>query len=105
VLGFTFKENCPDIRNTKVIDIITTLKAYECEVDVVDPWASPTEVSNLYDIQLIQTPEPDHYDAIIVAVSHDQFAEQGLKSIRSYGKSGAIVYDVKSMFAGSDKKL
>lgn len=105
VLGFTFKENCPDIRNTKVIDIIDKLKTYTGSVDVVDPWASSDEVLKTYGVELSHSPQTNYYDAIMIAVAHEQFAQLGLESIRSYGKPNAIVYDVKSMFAGSDKRL
>ncbi|MDR2219342.1 MAG: Vi polysaccharide biosynthesis UDP-N-acetylglucosamine C-6 dehydrogenase TviB [Methylobacillus sp.] len=96
VMGLTFKEDCPDLRNTRVIDIITELKDYNCEVDVYDPWVSVEEAQHEYGITPMVTP-PDKgiYDAIIVAVAHSQFAKLGAEGIRALGKPGAVLYDVK----------
>ena len=105
VMGFTFKENCPDIRNTKVVDIINRLKTAKCEIDVIDPIASSKEVLQTYGIQLSPSPYLNYYDAIVVAVAHKQFAEQGLEHIKRFGKKNAVVYDVKSIFAASIDKL
>ena len=95
VLGLTFKENCPDLRNTRVTDIIAELKDYGIACDVQDPWADPREAKTEYGIELTQTPTPGTYDAVIVAVAHNQFKEMGAETIRSLGKKGAVVYDVK----------
>lgn len=93
--GFTFKENCPDIRNSKVIDIYTELKAFGLEVHVFDPWADPSQVKNEYNIDLIETPE-EGYDAVILAVSHDLFNDLEINKITN---PNAVVYDTKSVMS------
>lgn len=95
VMGLTFKENCPDLRNTKVIDIIRELKAYSFDVDVMDPWCDSEDARNEYDIDLIEDLKVDYYDAIILAVGHSNFANMGSKAIRKLGKPSHILYDLK----------
>jgi UDP-N-acetyl-D-glucosamine/UDP-N-acetyl-D-galactosamine dehydrogenase len=95
IMGLTFKENCPDIRNTRAIDIIKELQGYDAEVDVYDPWASADEAKHEYGIDLVRNPEVGHYDAIILAVAHREFAEMGGQAIRALGKPEAILFDVK----------
>jgi len=97
ILGITFKENCPDIRNSRVIDIIKELETYQVKVDVYDPWASKAEVQQEYGIDLISSfSEVDtHYDAIILAVSHDAFVKLDLKSLKA---ASGVIFDVKSFF-------
>ena len=95
VMGLTFKENCPDIRNTRVIDVINELKGYNILVDVTDPWANPAEVEHEYDLHLTQHPTENSYDAIIVAVGHEQFKNMGETAIRAQGKQNHILYDLK----------
>ncbi len=95
VLGLTFKENCPDLRNTKVTDIINELQSYSANVDVYDPWINPAEAVHEYGITPVETLEPGKYDAIILAVAHHQFHEMGVEKIRALGKPGAILFDVK----------
>ena len=95
VLGLTFKENCPDLRNTKVTDIINELQSYSANVDVYDPWINPAEAEHEYGITPVTTLEPGKYDAIILAVAHHQFREMGVEKIRALGKPGAILFDVK----------
>lgn len=97
VLGLAFKENCPDTRNSKVFDIVATLKSYNAGVDVYDPWVNQED----YD-SLITEPETDSYDAIVIAVAHQQFVDMGLDRIRNFGKSGAVVFDVKQLFPRED---
>ena len=97
VLGITFKENCPDIRNSRVIDIITEFQNYNARVAVFDPWASPDEVRHEYGISPIQALEPGRYDAIVLAVSHQQFQDMGVDNIRALGKPEHVLYDVKGM--------
>jgi len=101
VLGLAFKENCPDMRNTKVTDIIAALADYNAGVDVYDPWVDGEEVAGVLNC-LSQLPPSASYDAIIVAVGHDQFAQAGAAAIRKLGKAGAVVYDVKGIFARHD---
>lgn len=107
ILGLTFKENCPDIRNTKVVDIISELKEYNINVDVNDPWCSADEVEHEYNLSLIEKPEQDNYDAIIIGVAHSQFKELGAENIRKLGKKNHILYDLKHILPknSSDMRL
>jgi UDP-N-acetyl-D-galactosamine dehydrogenase len=98
VMGLTFKENCPDLRNTRVIDIVRELEEYEIAVDVHEPWADAAEAEAEYGVAPVATLEPGAYDAIIVAVAHTQFKDMGVEAIRALGKPGAVLYDVKAMF-------
>jgi UDP-N-acetyl-D-galactosamine dehydrogenase len=95
VLGFAFKENCPDLRNTRVIDIIDTLKEYNADVDVYDPWIDQAEAQDHYGITCISTPEAGRYDAIVLAVAHNEFVELGVDAIKTWGKAEHILFDVK----------
>lgn len=98
VLGITFKENCPDTRNTKVVDVISELKEFGCKVDVYDPWASSIEVQNEYGLSLIahhSSLTTHHYDAIILAVSHLEFLSLDLKQLLK--NEHAVIYDIKSV--------
>ena len=95
VLGLAFKENCPDLRNTRVVDIVETLRGYSVEVDIFDPWADAAEARHEYGLDLIDAPVPGSYDAMIVAVGHRQFAELGSAGIRALGKPSSVLYDVK----------
>jgi UDP-N-acetyl-D-galactosamine dehydrogenase len=94
VMGLTFKENCPDLRNTKVIDIINELKEYNINADVTDPWCSNEEANSEYGLSLIKA-EKGKYDAIILAVAHDEFRELGIENIRKLGKNNYVLYDLK----------
>jgi UDP-N-acetyl-D-glucosamine/UDP-N-acetyl-D-galactosamine dehydrogenase len=95
VMGLTFKENCPDIRNTRVIDIIEELSGYNMIVDTYDPWACPAEVEREYGLTLQQQPTERTYDGIILAVGHDEFRDMGEVGIRAMGKLNHILYDLK----------
>jgi UDP-N-acetyl-D-glucosamine/UDP-N-acetyl-D-galactosamine dehydrogenase len=95
VLGLTFKENCPDLRNTRVTDVIDTFKSFNANVDVYDPWVNATEAQHEYGLTPIDKPEAAHYDAIILAVAHRQFVELGIERIRAFGKPNAVLFDVK----------
>jgi UDP-N-acetyl-D-glucosamine/UDP-N-acetyl-D-galactosamine dehydrogenase len=97
VLGLAFKENCPDLRNTRVVDVINELRDYDARVDVHDPWAEAAAARHEYGLELVATPVPGTYDAIILAVAHRQFVEMGGERIRALGKPGAIVFDVKQV--------
>jgi UDP-N-acetyl-D-galactosamine dehydrogenase len=98
VLGLTFKENCPDVRNTKVVDIVKALRAYNAQVDVYDPWIDINEAEHEYGLQcLAQTPPPGQYSAIVLAVGHQQFMALGEAGIKAWGQPGAVVFDVKSI--------
>ncbi len=98
ILGLTFKENCPDIRNTRVTDMIDELSDYHANIDVYDPWADATETKQELDIDLVPELKNGHYDAIVVAVSHKQFKEMGAEAIRALGKDNSILFDVKYLF-------
>ena len=97
VLGFTFKENCPDVRNTRVIDIVRELQNYNAEVFVHDPWADAGEVLREYGIRMIEAPEPNSYDGIVVAVAHRQFREHGRELVRKSAKAETVIFDVKNV--------
>jgi UDP-N-acetyl-D-galactosamine dehydrogenase len=105
VMGFAFKENCPDLRNTRVVDIVKELQDYNCKVDVYDPWISAEEALIEYDISLVCQPSPATYVAIIVAVAHNQFREMGAKAIRSLGLPGHVLYDLKYLFPVQESDL
>lgn len=105
VMGLTFKENCPDLRNTRVVDIVTELKDYNCVVDVYDPWLSSEEAQHEYSIKLIEAPESGNYDAIILAVAHRQFKDMGASSIRALGKPNAVLYDLKYVLNPQESDL
>ena len=98
VLGFTFKENCPDLRNTRVIDLVRELESYGAQVAIHDPWANPAEAQHEYGVQLLsEDPEAGGYDAIVVAVAHDQYRQQ--TDIRRWANGRAVVYDIKGILA------
>ena len=96
ILGMTFKENCPDTRNSRVRDIVSTLQSYHAQVDVYDPWVDAGE-SEL----LIAEPEADRYDAVIIAVAHEQFIAMGIETLKAFGKSTSVIFDVTHLFPSS----
>lgn len=102
ILGLAFKENCPDLRNTHVIDVVRELKSYSAKVDVHDPWVDAAEARHEYGLDLVATPETGAYDAVILAVAHETFVKLGAAGIRAFGKSGAPLYDVKAALPRSD---
>lgn len=95
VLGLAFKENCPDLRNTRVVDIVQALRGYNADVDVHDPWVNVAEAEHEYALKPIEAPNNGDYDAVIIAVGHRQFTALGATGIRAFGKSSSVVYDVK----------
>ncbi|MDQ3495166.1 MAG: nucleotide sugar dehydrogenase [Pseudomonadota bacterium] len=95
MLGLAFKENCPDLRNTRVVDIVHELQSYSVVVDVHDPWVDADEARAEYGIELVADPARGHYDAIVLAVSHREFVALGEGGIRAFGKPGAVLFDVK----------
>jgi UDP-N-acetyl-D-galactosamine dehydrogenase len=97
MMGLAFKENCPDLRNTRVVDVIGALKSFNANVDVYDPWVDVGEAQHEYGLKPIQEPKASHYDAIILAVAHKQFVEMGVERIRAFGKPNAVLFDVKYM--------
>lgn len=105
LLGLTFKENCPDLRNTRVVDVVDELKSFSCDVDVHDPWANPAEALAEYGINLVAAPEKKTYDAVILAVPHTSLTEQGAEAIRSYRRDGGVFFDLKSAFDSDSSDL
>ncbi|MGP4789284.1 Vi polysaccharide biosynthesis UDP-N-acetylglucosamine C-6 dehydrogenase TviB [Psychrobacter sp. 1Y11] len=105
VLGLSFKENCPDVRNTKVIDIVHELNEYNIEVDVYDPWIDANEAQREYGITPIAQPIANQYDAIILAVAHAQFVEMGVKVMRDFGKNNHVLYDLKYLFSKEETDM
>ena len=99
ILGLSFKENCPDVRNTKVIDIVNELQEYNIEVDVYDPWVNTAEAQREYNITPISEPVVNDYDGIILAVAHHQFVQMGIDNIRALGKDEHVLYDLKYVCA------
>jgi len=98
IMGLSFKENCPDIRNTKVIDIYNQLKKLNAKVDIFDPWVIPGDAKKEFNIDLIDSPDEESYDIVIIAVQHDAFFDMGIKKIKSFGKPNNIIYDIKHIF-------
>ena len=98
LLGITFKENCPDIRNTKVVDIADEISNYHVNLDIYDPWAESEEVMDEYGLSLIDEPEDGKYDAIIAAVAHEQFREWGTDKLKALGKDNCVIFDLKYIF-------
>jgi len=95
IMGLAFKENCPDIRNTRIVDLIHALAEYHTNVDVYDPWVDKKEALEEFNLSLIEKPEDGKYDSIIIAVAHDEFKKMGAEGIRALGKAEHIIYDVK----------
>jgi UDP-N-acetyl-D-galactosamine dehydrogenase len=107
ILGLAFKENCPDLRNTKVIDILRELSEYHMEIDVYDPWVNAAEARHEYGITPVEHVQEGKYDAIILAVAHRQFRDLGAAGIRRLGKEEHILYDLKYVLGKeeSDSRL
>jgi UDP-N-acetyl-D-galactosamine dehydrogenase len=107
IMGLAFKENCPDLRNTRVVDIIEELKNYKVQIDVFDPWVDPTQAQHEYGIIPVQIPDSGSYDAIVLAVAHHQFKTMGVQAIRALGKPEHVLYDLKYLLPvdGSDLRL
>ena len=99
ILGLSFKENCPDVRNTKIIDIVHELEEYNIEVDVYDPWVDIAEAEREYNVTPVIEPAANSYDGIILAVAHNEFVEMGVEQIRKLGKASHVLYDLKYVFA------
>jgi len=105
VMGLAFKENCPDLRNTRVVDIVAELKEYNCRIDVFDPWVSAEESVDEYDITLIDQAKSATYDGVILAVAHNEFRAMGVEGIRSLGKTVHVLYDLKYVLAADEVDL
>jgi UDP-N-acetyl-D-galactosamine dehydrogenase len=105
ILGLTFKENCPDLRNTRVVDVVAELRDYGVQVDVHDPWVDPKEAKHEYGLDLVTTPEPSAYDGVILAVAHDSYRDVGPTVLRGYGGLDHVFFDLKSVFARDESDL
>ena len=105
ILGLSFKENCPDIRNTRIIDIVNELQEYHVNVDVYDPWVDAAEAEHEYGISPVQSVEKGAYDAVILAVAHEQFKDMGAEAIRSLGKPAHVLYDLKYVLSQAESDL
>ena len=105
VLGLAFKENCPDLRNTRIVDFVRELKEFGVYVDVSDPWAVPVDAKREYDIDLVKSPEQNAYDAIIVAVAHDEYRKLGSTGIHGFGRDPHVVYDLKYVLPYEESDL
>ena len=101
MMGLAFKENCPDIRNTKVVDLIEELNNFNCSVEVYDPWVDKIEAMHEYNIELINAPAKGKYDAIVLAVAHDKFKDYSPNEIKDFGKDNHVIYDIKYLL-GAD---
>jgi UDP-N-acetyl-D-galactosamine dehydrogenase len=102
MMGLTFKENCPDLRNSKVADVIRELKKYGAKIDVYDPWVDAAEAQHEYGIKPVRKPAKGTYDAIVLAVAHKEFKDAGLDLIRSYGKKPHVLYDIKYVYEADE---
>jgi UDP-N-acetyl-D-galactosamine dehydrogenase len=105
VLGLSFKENCPDVRNTKIIDIVHELEEYNIEVDVYDPWVDKAEAEREYNVTPVSKPAANSYDGIILAVAHNEFIDMGVAEIRALGKADHVLYDLKYVFTKEDTDI
>jgi UDP-N-acetyl-D-galactosamine dehydrogenase len=105
VLGLAFKENCPDLRNTKVVDIVRELADYEVTAEVYDPWVNPAEAQHEYGFTPIAQPEPGAYDAIVLAVAHDQFKAMGAPALRALGKPEHVLFDLKYILGPAESDI
>lgn len=105
VMGLTFKENCPDLRNTRVVDIVSELAEYNIQVDVYDPWVAVEEAQHEYGITPITEPAINAYDGIVLAVAHNEFRALGAENIRQYGKVKHILYDLKYLLSAEEADL
>jgi len=102
IMGLTFKENCPDIRNTRVVDLVEEFNRFNCNVDVYDPWVSKDEALHEYGIKPIDLPVEGKYDAILLAVAHDEFKELSLAQIKAFGKDKHVLYDIKYLLKANE---
>jgi UDP-N-acetyl-D-galactosamine dehydrogenase len=99
ILGIAFKENCPDLRNTRVVELAREFREYRAQVDIHDPWADPDEAKREYGVELLRgLPQQDSYDAVVLAVAHEEFRVLGPDGVRRYGRGNALLYDIKSLF-------
>ena len=102
IMGLTFKENCPDLRNTRVVDLVKGFNGLDCNVDVFDPWITPKQAYDEHNIKIIVGPIKNKYDAIVLAVAHDEFKDLSLEEIYSFGKENFILYDIKYLLTSNE---
>jgi UDP-N-acetyl-D-galactosamine dehydrogenase len=102
IMGLTFKENCPDIRNTRIVDVVEEFKGFNCNVDVYDPWVDKDEAVHEYGIKPIDQPVEGKYDAILLAVAHDEFKQLSLAQIKAFGKDNHVLYDIKYLLKANE---
>jgi UDP-N-acetyl-D-glucosamine/UDP-N-acetyl-D-galactosamine dehydrogenase len=105
ILGLTFKENCPDLRNTRVVDVVAELRDYGVQVDVHDPWVDAAEAKHEYGLDLVTRPQPAAYNGVILAVAHDSYCDAGATALRGYGATDHVFCDLKSVFARGESDL
>ena len=105
ILGLSFKENCPDIRNTKIIDLVEALKEYDLNLDIYDPWVAAEDAIREYGLAPIQKLENNHYDAIVIAVAHDQFKHMAISEFKALGKTQHVLYDLKYILDQQDSSI
>lgn len=104
-MGLSFKENCPDIRNTKIIDMVQALKEYDLDIDIYDPWVDKAEAQTEYGLEPIGLPQQGQYDAIVIAVSHEQFKSMTRQDFDALAKEKYVLYDLKYVLEQSESDL
>ena len=102
VMGLTFKENCPDVRNTKIVDVVRELEKFGARVDVTDPWADADEAEHEYGLRPVKRPKPGMYDAVVMGVAHNEFRAMGIDKVRSFGRKNHVLYDIKYVFKAGE---
>ena len=102
MMGLTFKENCPDVRNTKIVDVVRELEKYGAKVDVVDPWADADEAEHEYGLRPVKRVKPGSYDAVVMGVAHQEFRKMGIAKVRELGKKQHVLYDIKYVFRADE---
>ena len=102
VMGLTFKENCPDVRNSKIVDVVRELEKYGAKVDVYDPWADAAEALHEYQLRPVRRLKPGTYDAVVMGVAHDKFRSMGIAGVRALGRKGHVLYDIKYVFRADE---
>ena len=102
VMGLTFKENCPDVRNTKIVDVVRELEKYGAKVDVYDPWADADDSEHEYGLRPVRKTKPGTYDAIVMGVAHQEFRQMGVEKIREFGRKNHVLYDIKYVFKAGE---
>ena len=105
ILGITFKENCPDLRNTKVIDIYKELVEYKVNVDFYDPWVDAEDAENIYGVKIQDELQEAKYDAVIFAVAHDEFKKLGIDGVKKYCKEKSVLYDLKYVLSKNESDI